>query len=57
MKKKKLILSAFNVHTGGGFTLLNELLSVINPNKYFLKALLDLRKKIDFQKLKLIKYL
>ena len=43
--KKKLILSAFNVHTGGGFTLLNELLSIRNPNKYFLKALLDLRTK------------
>ncbi len=55
MKKKRLILSAFNVHTGGGFTLLNELLSVVNPNKYFLKALLDLRTKNRFSKIKINK--
>jgi len=39
---KKIVLSAFNIHTGGGFTLLNEILNNAKA-KTFIKLLLDQR--------------
>ena len=53
--KKKIIMSAFNVHTGGGFTLLKELFNISNPKEYYFKVILDHRTKSSFLKMKMKK--
>ena len=52
---KKIIISAFNIHTGGGFTLLNEILNNNESAKYFDKLILDERTRKRFHTLKLKK--
>ena len=52
---KKIIISAFNIHTGGGFTLLNEILNHNKAAKYFDKLILDERTRKRFHTLKLKK--
>jgi glycosyltransferase involved in cell wall biosynthesis len=46
--KKRIIISAYNIHNGGGEVLLKELLTSIDPN-YAIHAFLDNRINIDSQ--------